>query len=129
MPRTLIVLGVCLAALMSGAAILGGTAGAGLLAGGVLSAAVATTGMVLQLRIARTKPAFAIHALVLSFGTKFFVLVSAALCFVFAPGLKDRLDPLPFFLAFAGVALILLAFGSLEVSRLVRGEAPAAAAD
>lgn len=129
MPRTLIVLGVCLAALFSGAAILGGKAAAGLLTGGLLAAAVATTGIILQLRIARSKPAFAMHALIISFGTKLMVLVSAALSFVFAPGMRERFDPLPFFLAFAVVSLTLLAFGSFEVSRLVRGETPAPAAD
>ena len=114
------VIGFATAALCAQA--VGGSRGAGIVAGFVAGTLVAAVCVGWQRNVVRTAPERALNTLVLGFLVKLAVVVVAALAFVVSSALRETLQPGTFLLAFGGASLCVLLPGTVENARLLRGE-------
>lgn len=99
---------------------LGGTPGAGVLAGFLLGATVGQALAGWHRKVARTRPDFLLAALVGGFGIKLVLLVGLTAVFRFVPYAAERIDWRGFALSFAVVAITLLLVSTPDAARALK---------
>jgi hypothetical protein len=96
---------------LGSAVVLGGTLGAGVLAGSLAGGALALAGVHMQRHVLATRPERALHAFSLAFLGKVLLLVLLGMALRFSAPLAARLDWRAFLLSYAGVVALLLPIG------------------
>lgn len=99
-----------------------GTAGVGVLAGFLAGASVAGAVLFVQKRIARSKPAYVIHAVLGGFLVKAAVLMATTLAVRFVPALEECCDPRAYLFAFAATAVAILLPSTIDTLRVVEAK-------
>ena len=95
---------------------LGGTLGAGCLAGFFLGAAFTGLGSLYQRHMLLTRPERALFAMVVAFLAKLAVVVMGTLTFRFVEVAAERVDWRSFAVAFAAAVAVLLPLGTLDAA-------------
>ncbi len=111
---------VALAAAMAVAWKLGGTQGAGVLAGFALGAGFSGLTVLYQRHVLLTRPSKAFHAFFVCFFLKLAVLLTSALTFRFVEAAAQRADWKTFLIAFAAAVLVVVPLGLLDVLAKLR---------
>lgn len=109
-----------LAAIAAVAWSVGGTAGTGVLAGGLLAASVTVFGLAWQRHLMRTDPKRALGSVAVGFLVKLGALGLGAACLRFVEPVAARADWQSFVLAFVGLAVFVLILGTLDNLRWQR---------
>lgn len=100
---------------------LGGSLGVGVLAGVLAAASVGVAMVIYQRRIAVQRPSWIIPAFALAFLVKLVVLVVLTAVFRFVDLLAARVDWRSFLMSYAAAAVVLLALGTTEAARALKG--------
>ena len=100
---------------------LGGSTGAGVLAGGLVAALVTGVGLLWQRSLLRRSPRMVMGAVAVGFLLKLAVLAAGGLLLRFVEPLGARADWQAFVLAFVAIAVVVLIPGTFENARALRG--------
>ncbi len=96
---------------------LGGTLGAGVVAGFLLGAGMSGLGVLYERHLLLTRPERALTAFVVAFLAKLAVLVLGAVAFRFIEAAAMRVDWRSFLIAFAAAVAVVLPLGTLDAMR------------
>ncbi len=99
---------------------LGGSVGAGVLAGFLGSCAVTGWGILRQRRVLSSAPERALRVMVESFLVKLVLVLVATLGLLFIPSVRAVLDAAAFLLAFAGGVLVVLVSGTIDNAKILK---------
>jgi hypothetical protein len=114
-------IGLAAAALLAWS--LGGARGAGTIAGYLAGASITGFALARQRHVLRSAPERALQTVVEGFLLKLAAIVLAALVLATVPAVRERIDLVSFFLAFAVAALLILFPGTASNARILRGRA------
>ncbi len=106
-----------LAAALAVAFGLGGREGAGALAGFLTGASISGLALLLQRRLARTRPELLVPSVMASFLIKAFAMLASTLCVNYVPALRDAFDAVAFLFGFAGATLLVLGPATFDTLR------------
>ncbi|MBL8862373.1 MAG: hypothetical protein JNK02_10220 [Planctomycetes bacterium] len=106
-----------LAVALAAAFVLGGRQGSGALAGFLAGAFTAGLALVVQRRLARTRPELLAASVLAGFLLKACAMLATTLAVRFVPVLADAFDAVAFLFGFAGAALLVLGPATLETLR------------
>ncbi len=96
---------------------LGGTLGAGVVAGFLLGAGMSGLGVLYERHLLRTRPERALTAFVVAFLAKLAVLILGGVAFRFIEAAAMRVDWRSFLIAFAAAVAVVLPLGTLDAVR------------
>jgi len=96
---------------------LGGREGAGALAGFLSGATTAGLALLLQRRLARTRPELLVASVMASFLIKAFAMLASTLCVRYVPTLANAFDAVAFLFGFAGATLLVLGPATFDMLR------------
>ncbi len=99
---------------------LGGTLGAGVLAGFALGSALSGLSYLYQRHVLLTRPEFALRAAVVTFLFKLLALLLGGLSFRYIEAAAERADWRSFLIAFAAAVALILPLGTAEAARAYR---------
>jgi hypothetical protein len=117
MTRTLLATSLCIAVGALLAWRIGGVVGRGVLIGAVTGGLVASVGVALQLKIARTAPKRLMGAMAVAFCMKLLAALLGAVTLRFVPFAASRGDWESFLLSFAACAVIVMLIGLRDLLR------------
>lgn len=96
---------------------LGGREGAGALAGFLTGAFTAGLALLMQRRLARTRPELLVASVMASFLIKAFAMLASTLCVHYVPALAQAFDAVAFLFGFAGATLLVLGPATFDTLR------------
>ncbi|MBL8857295.1 MAG: hypothetical protein JNL28_02160 [Planctomycetes bacterium] len=103
----------------------GGALGTGVAAGFLAGATVAGLVLLVQRRVAATRPAYVVHAVLGGFLAKAMAMLVLTLTVRYVPALEAVCDPRTFLVAFAAAAIGILGPATFDTLRIVERRASA----